>query len=120
MYCRNCGTQIADRSTFCESCGTAFASPPRHADAPGYAGAPAYGAHFDPRAKSRIAAGLLGIFLGHIGIHRFFLGYIGIGILQIFVTLITFGIGGLWGFVEGILILTGSINRDAKGVPLRD
>ena len=114
MFCRNCGSQLATGSTYCESCGTAVTSPPRQPAPPGY------GVQIDPRSKSRIAAGLLGIFLGHIGIHRFFLGYVGIGIVQIIVTLITFGIGGLWGFVEGILILAGSINHDAKGVPLRD
>lgn len=71
-------------------------------------------------AKSKIAAGLLGIFLGGLGIHRFYLGYVGIGIAQIVVTFITFGFGALWGFIEGILILVGTIDKDAKGVPLKD
>jgi len=47
--------------------------------------------------KSKLAAGLLGVFLGSLGIHRFYLGYVGIGIIQIIVTIITFGIGGLLG-----------------------
>lgn len=68
--------------------------------------------------KSKIAAGLLGIFLGGLGIHRFYLGYTTIGVLQI-VANIFFGAGGLWGFVEGILILCGvAITTDANGVPL--
>jgi TM2 domain-containing membrane protein YozV len=71
-------------------------------------------------AKSRLAAGLLGIFLGGFGIHRFYLGYVGIGIAQIAVTLITCGVGIIWGFIDGILILTGTINKDAKGNPLKD
>jgi len=71
-------------------------------------------------AKSKIAAGLLGIFLGGLGIHRFYLGYVGIGIAQIIVTLVTCGVGALWGLVEGILILVGKIDTDAKGVPLKD
>ena len=71
--------------------------------------------------KSKIAAGLLGIFLGAWGIHRFYLGYTGIGIAQILVTVCTCGIGALWGFIEGILILCGSsITTDAQGRPLRD
>lgn len=70
--------------------------------------------------KSKLAAGLLGIFVGGLGVHRFYLGYVGIGIAQIFVTLITLGAGALWGFIEGILILTGSINKDAKGRPPKD
>ncbi|AKG53644.1 hypothetical protein DGWBC_0981 [Dehalogenimonas sp. WBC-2] len=62
----------------------------------------------------------MGIFLGGFGVHRFYLGYTGIGIAQIAVTIITFGFGAIWGFIEGILILTGSLNRDARGMPLRD
>lgn len=69
--------------------------------------------------KSKITAGVLGILLGGLGVHRFYLGYTGIGIAQIVVTIFTLGIGSLWGFIEGILILTGSINKDAKGQPLQ-
>lgn len=88
---------------------------------------PAYGY---PQPKSKIAAGLFGIFLGGLGIHRFYLGYTGIGVLQlcltVVVSLFTFGFGllfvGLWGFIEGIMILAGAghFQRDARGVPLRD
>lgn len=71
--------------------------------------------------KSKVVAGLLGIFLGAWGIHRFYLGYTKIGIIQIIVTLVTCGIGSLWGFIEGILILCGSqITTDANGNPLKD
>ena len=74
----------------------------------------------DPLAKSRLTAGLLGIFLGGLGVHRFYLGYTSIGVLQILVTIATCGIGGLWGIIEGILILGGSgIKTDAEGRPLR-
>lgn len=73
------------------------------------------------RPKSKIAAGILGILVGGLGIHRFYLGYVGIGILQIVVTILTCGAGSLWGFIEGILILCGStITTDADGVPLSD
>lgn len=91
---------------------------------PGYgyqAGYGAYGHSSDVWSdKSKMAAGLLGIFVGGWGVHRFYLGFIGIGLLQIFVTLITCGIGGLWGFIEGILYLTGSMDRDVDGRKLRD
>ena len=72
--------------------------------------------------KSKMTAGLLGIFLGSIGVHRFYLGYPGIGIAQIAVTFFTCGIGGIWGLIEGILILTGSpsFSTDAEGRPLTD
>jgi TM2 domain-containing membrane protein YozV len=67
-----------------------------------------------------MAAGLLGIFLGGFGVHRFYLGYVGIGIIQIIVTLLTCGLGSIWGFIDGILILTGTINQDAQGQPLKE
>jgi hypothetical protein len=80
-----------------------------------------YGSGY-PEQRSRLVAGLLGILLGSLGIHRFYLGYVGIGIAQIIVTFVTFGLGALWGFIEGILILVGaeSFRRDAKGVPLKE
>lgn len=71
--------------------------------------------------KSRIAAGVLGVFLGGFGIHRFYLGYTAIGIVQILVTVLTCGVGHFWGFIEGICILAGAaITTDAEGRPMRD
>jgi len=70
--------------------------------------------------KSKLAAGLFGIFLGGFGVHRFYLGFIGIAVAQIVVTFATCGAGSLWGLIEGILILAGSIDRDSEGRPLRD
>ncbi|WP_345147635.1 TM2 domain-containing protein [Arthrobacter ginkgonis] len=76
--------------------------------------------------KSKLVAGLLGIFLGGLGIHRFYLGYTTIGVIQLLLTVVvgifTFGLVALWGFVEGIMILCGAqvFRADAKGVPLRD
>ena len=100
---------------------------------PGPNGAPTYpgpggypvpypGYSADPYARSRTAAGLLGVFLGAFGVHRFYLGYTAIGILQIVVTVLTCGVGGLWGLIEGIMILAGSssFRTDAHGRPLRD
>jgi TM2 domain-containing membrane protein YozV len=103
-----------------------YQQPPPGYGQPGY-GPPGYGpaygmAPYDPQAKSKIAAGLLGIFLGGFGVHRFYLGFTRIGIIQIVVTIFTCGIGSLWGFVEGILYLVGSngYTTDATGRPLRD
>lgn len=75
---------------------------------------------YDQR-KSKLVAGILGILLGWLGAHRFYLGYTAIGVVQIVVTICTGGIGGLWGIVEGVLILVGSmITSDAEGRPLKD
>ena len=69
--------------------------------------------------KSKMTAGLLGIFLGGLGIHNFYLGYTGKAIAQIALS-ICFGAGAIWGLIEGIMILTGKINKDANGVPLKE
>lgn len=69
--------------------------------------------------KSRIVAGLLGLILGAAGIHRMYLGFWGLGIAQLVITYITGGFGVVWGFVDGVLIITGHINKDAKGRPLK-
>lgn len=80
------------------------------------------GAPHDPQAQSRLVVGLLGIFLGGFGVHRFLLGYTTIGIVQILVTLITCGFGAWWGIIEGIMVLAKSptFERDAHGRPLTD
>jgi TM2 domain-containing membrane protein YozV len=89
---------------------------------PGY-GPGGYGG---PEQKSKIAAGLLGIFLGTFGIHNFYLGYNGKAIAQLLISVLSLGIlawaSAIWGLIEGILILTGSENfrTDARGIPLRD
>jgi hypothetical protein len=69
--------------------------------------------------KSKMVAGLLQIFLGGLGIGRFYLGYTTLGIVQIVVTALTCGIGALWPLVDGIMILMGKV-PDAQGRALRD
>jgi TM2 domain-containing membrane protein YozV len=67
--------------------------------------------------KSKMTAGLLGIFLGGFGVHNFYLGFTNKAILQIVVTVFTCGIGAIWGLVEGIMIITGneSFQYDSDG-----
>lgn len=82
-------------------------------------------------AKSKLAAGLLGIFLGGLGIHNFYLGRTGKGIAQVLlgtvgILLLFLGpiVSGIWGLIEGILILTSktgsSWHQDANGNELVD
>ena len=62
--------------------------------------------------KSKIAAGLLAIFLGALGIHKFYLGYTKQGIITLVISLFTFGIGAavmqIIGIIEGIMYLSKS------------
>jgi TM2 domain-containing membrane protein YozV len=130
MHCRNCGKEVNPQAVVCVSCGIHPFKGIKYCQ---YCGAETNpqqeicikcGVRLakvaPPYAKSKIVAGILGIFLGGFGIHRFYLGYTGIGIIQIIVTIVTCGIGYLWGFIEGILILTGNINKDAQGNDLVD
>lgn len=86
--------------------------------------------------KSKIAAGLLGIFLGIFGVHNFYLGYTSKAVLQLVLSIIgiilsiiiigvfMFVAVEIWGFIEGIMILASSTGSrwhlDASGNELRD
>jgi hypothetical protein len=53
-------------------------------------------------------------------VHNFYLGNSKKGIIQIVATILTCGIAGIWGLVEGIMILLGNETTDAYGVPLTE
>lgn len=61
---------------------------------------------------NKIAAGICGILLGALGIHKFILGYSKEGLIMLLVSILTCGIGaipmGIIGFIEGIIYLTKS------------
>lgn len=63
-------------------------------------------------AEKKIAAGICGILLGALGIHKFILGYNTAGIIMLLVTVLTLGIAGfivgIIGLIEGIIYLTKS------------
>ena len=66
--------------------------------------------------KSRLVAGILQFFLGAFGIGRFYIGDKTIAFLQIAASALTLGFGGfLWGFIDGLMILSGAVERDGKG-----
>ena len=86
-FCPNCGNPTQPGASFCPSCG--FAIPTK----------PAAG------AKSKLTAGLLGIFLGGLGIHNFMMGENKKGILKIVASL-CFGIGAILALIDFVKILT--------------
>ena len=105
-YCANCGQPVAPGAAVCTNCGFATTQ----VTAP------------NPNAKSKLVAGLLGIFLGCFGVHNFYLGYTGKAVAQVLISVLScFALSfvtGVWGLIEGIMILVGNINKDAKGNPL--
>lgn len=64
--------------------------------------------------KEWVVALLLSFFIGYLGVDRFYLGQVGLGILK----LVTLGGLGIWWLIDLISIATGSM-RDEHGLPLR-
>jgi TM2 domain-containing membrane protein YozV len=85
-FCSDCGTAIKLKAEICPNCGVRQLPKP----------APACG-------KSRVVAALLAFFLGGLGVHKFYLGQIGLGLLYL-VFCWTF-IPALVAFVEFIIFL---------------
>ena len=125
MFCRNCGNEIADNAAICVKCGVSAGTGTSYCPNCGvFLAQPVSPAN----QKSKMAAGLLGIFLGGLGIHNFYLGKTNRALVQLLVSLIggilTCGIASIameiWGLVEGIMILAGNITEDGNGIPLKD
>jgi TM2 domain-containing membrane protein YozV len=109
MFCSKCGKQIPDDSVFCPECGAKVG-----VDQPEVVYTP-------DNEKSGLAAGLFGILLGGFGVHNFYLGFVGKGVVQLVLTLlvVTWPVSWIWGLIEGLMILTGTINKDASGRPIK-
>jgi len=105
--------------------------PPPPYGQPAYYGRPPAPYVFDPNApygvdpvsglpysdKTKLVAGLLQVIIP-LGIGRMYMGQTGLGVTQLLVTIFTCGIGGLWPFIDGIMILVGN-PRDANGRPMK-
>lgn len=121
VVCVKCGVPKGSGANFCPNCGAqtvpgAFACTTCGAQVNGVVGG--------QEQKSKLCAGLLGIFLGAFGVHNFYLGNTGKAVAQLLISVLSCGalsvVSGVWGLVEGIMILTGSINVDGKGLPLKE
>ena len=101
MFCKECGNQIPDAAEICMNCGVRTDNAPAQAT-----GTP----------KSRVVYVLLGFFLGALGVHNFYAGYMGRGFAQLLVTIFTgwlvipIFVVGLWVLVEICVV-----SRDSKG-----
>ena len=96
MYCSNCGAEINDNAVVCVKCGCAVNQPKQ--------------AVLNGSSKDWLVTTLLCIFVGCLGIHRFYVGKTGTGIIQ----LITCGGCGVWALIDLITICLGNFT-DAEG-----
>ena len=100
MFCQHCGAQINDNAVICVKCGCAVngANPKSNG------------------VNNRwLLVALLCFFLGGLGVHRFYVGKIGSGVLQ----LLTCGGCGIWALIDFIMILTGNFT-DANGIRIEN
>ncbi len=125
-FCPRCGLQAGAEPRICPHCGTRYHS--NACPTCGYLPARGRGEPGEVRVvervveapaavspKSRLAALLLVLFLGMLGIHRFYVGKVGTGILF----LLTFGFFGVGWLIDLILIVCG-VFRDRRGLTIRN
>ncbi|MFU2364015.1 MAG: NINE protein [Clostridiales bacterium] len=126
MFCKQCGKPIDDGQELCEDCSKTINENPKNETSTSESvnSENVNNTSSSTVGKSRLLAGLLGIFLGTFGVHNFYLGYTGKAIAQLLISLLSCGIlafaSGIWGLVEGIMILSGSITVDGNGNELKD
>lgn len=96
--CLSCGASISLNATECKYCGQAIYGEPHYQTPHRYA--PSCG------NKNKVCAGVLAILLGGLGIHKFYLGKTGLGIVYL-IFCWTY-IPTILGIIEGIIYLTSS------------
>lgn len=113
-YCTKCGAVNDDTAQYCTSCQTPLS--PVSGPVGGYQ--PMQSVNQGQQdsmtnwqamgADKKLVAGICGILVGGFGVHKFILGYTTEGIIQLVITLLTCGAGGIIGIIEGIIYLTKS------------
>ena len=97
-YCHACSRVIDAQAVVCTSCGVMQ-----------------YDAGVSTTEKRILPAALLAFFFGWLGAHRFYVGKIGTGVLQ----LVTLGGLGIWALVDLIMIICGEF-KDSDGEKIKE
>jgi len=102
MFCKKCGADIGD-AKFCPKCGEATGAAAASATSTNVE-------HPDWKYVNKIAYGIIAILIGGFGIHRFYAGRIGSGIL--YLLFCWTGIPSILGLIEGIIALCANTDGD--------
>lgn len=114
MYCNHCGKPVADKAKFCDNCGASLSgAAPQQPVINVVNNNTNVNKNWGYIHKKKWLAFFLCLFLGYLGIHRFYVGKIGTGIIWLF----TFGFFGLGWVLDLIFILFGGF-KDKAGQPL--
>ena len=123
VFCKYCGVRLNELTYYCTNCGKEISAIDASCLHCGYQ-------NKDQRqrytVKSRIVAGMLGIFVGGLGIHNFYLGYSSKGFIQLVLSILgifTLGITSIisliWGLIEGVMILMGYVKKDGNDLYIK-
>ena len=155
MFCKYCGKELVNNAIFCSQCGKELKIPVSSKNASATSDGlnisyvPVTTPVLNPlskktkyvpteSSKSRLVAALLAFFFGDLGVHRFYVGKIFTGFIQLVLGLslvisiicgvmddyvplvfLVWILWGIWVFVDFILILCGSF-KDGKRLPITD
>ena len=126
MYCPNCGIELPENTQYCEYCGTeqsvknqsnetrtTHTTSTIEVNVTNPNPRPTYSNYGNVSPKSRLVVIILWFFFGVLGVHYFYAGRIGMGLLW----LITGGFFGIGWIIDILVILSGSF-KDSFGRPI--
>lgn len=126
MKCEYCDNPVPNGATRCPSCGASVSSDvsvmqiPVGVQKESERTVSETNSFIDPYVyvdkKSRVVYVILGIMFGEIGVHNFYAGYIGRGVAQLLITILSFGllflVSWLWAIIEICIV-----RKDGRSIP---
>jgi hypothetical protein len=126
MKCEYCDNMVPKGATRCPSCGASVSvdvpetqipvSVQKESERPVSETSPFIDPYVYVDKKSRVVYVILGIMFGEIGVHNFYAGYIGRGVAQLLITILSFGllfwVSWLWAIIEICIV-----RQDGRSIP---